>query len=191
MKNNFFAMLSRMKNINRWGLMRNVRQENLSEHSLETAFIAHALAVLRNVRFGGNVDAQKIALIAMYHDTAEIITGDMPTPVKYYNNEIKSTYKEIEKNAEKHLISMLPTDIKPEYESIFSPDDETKAIIKAADKLSALIKCREEKSMGNRDFLSAEQTTEKALKDMNMPEVNAFLQEFMGGYDLTLDQLQK
>ena len=159
MESKFFAVISRMKYINRWSLMRNTIAENISEHSLETAFIAHALALLRNKRFGGNVNAERCALLAMYHDAAEIITGDLPTPVKYYNKDIKSVYGEIENNANNQLLSYLPEDLESDYRSVFFPDNEDKELmqlVKAADKISALIKCVEERQMGNSDFASAE-----------------------------------
>lgn len=192
-KNNFFAMISRMKYINRWSLMRNTVSENLSEHSLEVAFIAHLLCVIRNKRFGGNINAERAALIAMYHDTTEIITGDLPTPVKYYNKDIRSIYGDIEKNAADKLLSQLPDDLKGEYESIISggDDEEIKSLVKAADKISALIKCIEERQMGNKDFLQAEQATLKCIKEMKIKEADVFLEEFVTGYGLTLDELTK
>lgn len=191
MKNHFYAMMSRMKNIYRWGLMRNTRNENLSEHSLEVAQIAHALAIINKKRFGGNADPMFVICVAMYHDTSEIITGDMPTPIKYYNDEIKSAYKQIEASAEKELLSMLPEDFKEEFTAIYNPDELTKRLVKAADKISALIKCDEELSMGNREFLIAKQTIEKAITDMNCPEANVFLEEFLPSFSLSLDQLRK
>lgn len=190
---NFFAIISRMKYINRWSLMRNTVSENLSEHSLEVAFIAHLLCVIRNKRFGGNVNAERAALIAMYHDTTEIITGDLPTPVKYYNKDIRSIYGDIEKNAAAKLISQLPDDLKGEYEQIIlgGDDEEIKKLVKAADKISALIKCIEERKMGNQDFLLAEQSTLKCIKEMKIKEADVFLEEFVKGYGLTLDDLTK
>lgn len=192
-KSGFFAMISRMKYINRWSLMRNTVSENLSEHSLEVAFIAHLLCVLRNKRFGGCVNAEKAALIAMYHDTTEIITGDLPTPVKYFNRDIRSAYSDIERNAADKLISQLPEDLREEYDIIISggDDDEIKELVKAADKISALIKCVEERQMGNNDFKEAEEATLKIIKDMHLKEADIFLEEFMEGYGLTLDQLTK
>lgn len=192
-ENNFFAMISRMKYINRWSLMRNTVSENLSEHSLEVAFIAHLLCVIRNKRFGGSVNAERAALIAMYHDTTEIITGDLPTPVKYYNKDIRSIYGDIEKNAAEKLISQLPDDLKGEYEPIISggDDEEIKMLVKAADKISALIKCIEERQMGNKDFLQAEQATLKCIKEMKIKEADVFLKEFVKGYGLTLDELTR
>lgn len=192
-KSGFFAMISRMKYINRWSLMRNTVSENLSEHSLEVAFIAHLLCLIRNKRFGGNVNAERAALIAMYHDTTEIITGDLPTPVKYYNGSIRSAYSDIEKNAADKLISQLPKDLREEYSDILSggDDDEVKELVKAADKISALIKCVEERQMGNNDFKEAETATLKIIKDMHLKEADVFLDEFMEGYGLTIDQLTK
>ena len=188
MKNHFYAMMSRMKNIYRWGLMRNTRSENLSEHSLEVAQIAHALAVINRKRLGGSADPCYTATVAMYHDTSEIITGDMPTPIKYYNSEIKSAYKQIEAAAEKELLSMLPQDFKEDFSSIYNPDELTTRLVKAADKISALIKCTEELNMGNREFAVAEKTIRNAIYEMNMEEANIFLKEFMPSFSLSLDE---
>ncbi len=189
MKNHFYAMLSRMKNIYRWGLMRNTRQENLSEHSLEVAFIAHALAIINNTRLGGNINPDAVAVAAMYHDTTEIITGDMPTPIKYYNCDIKKVYKDIEKIAENRLVEKLPEDFKLEFKKIYNPDCQTAKLVKAADKISALIKCIEEANMGNREFEVAEKSTRKAIKELNCPEANIFMDEFMESFSLSLDEL--
>ena len=188
MQNHFYAMMSRMKNIYRWGLMRNVRQENLSEHSLEVAQIAHALAIINRVRFGGNADPNFTAISAMYHDTSEIITGDMPTPIKYYNNEIKAVYKQIEATAEEQLTDMLPEDFKGEFKAIYNPDTLTKRLIKAADKISALIKCIEELNMGNREFETAKESISKAIENMACPEAEVFLCEFIPSFTLSLDE---
>ena len=190
MENKFFAIISRMKYINRWGLMRNTITENISEHSLETAFIAHVLALYRNVRFGGNVDPERVALLAMYHDVTEIITGDLPTPVKYHNAEIKEQYDKIEKLAEKKLLSYLPQDLREYYAPLFGKTEEERELwqlVKAADKLSALIKCLEERQMGNCDFVDAEKSTLKAVHEMNLPEAEEFVREFLTSYNLTLD----
>ena len=181
-------MMSRMKNIYRWGLMRNTRQENLSEHSLEVAMIAHALAVIRNRRLDGNIDTGAVAAAAMFHDTGEIITGDMPTPVKYYNPEIRSAYKKIEKVAETRLLEFLPEDLREDFGPLYHPDESIKKIIKAADKISALIKCIEERNMGNREFLTAEKSTMKALREMTLPEADIFIDEFIESYSLSLDE---
>ncbi len=188
MQSHFYAILSRMKYIKRWGLMRSAREENLSEHSLEVAFIAHALAVISNKRFGGKVDAAAVAVAAMFHDTSEILTGDLPTPIKYYNPEIKSAYKKIETIAESELLSMLPPDMREEFHSIYAPDEATLRFVKAADKISALIKCTEEQNMGNNEFDSAKEATLEALENMNMPEAEAFLDEFIDSFSMTLDE---
>ena len=191
MESKFFAVISRMKYINRWSLMRNTIPENISEHSIETAFIAHSLALLRNKRFGGNINAERCALIAIYHDVSEIITGDLPTPVKYYNKDIKSAYGEIENNALDQLLSYLPDDLKEEYRAVFFAGEEDRelwTLVKAADKISALIKCVEERRMGNSDFASAEKSTLEAIHRLNVPEAEVFLEEFMPSYNLTLDE---
>ncbi len=188
LQNHFFAMMSRMKNIYRWGLMRNTRRENLSEHSLEVAQIAHALAIINKKRFGGEADPNFTAVVAMYHDTSEIITGDMPTPIKYYNSDIKMAYKQIEAAAEKELLSMMPEDFKSEFLSVYNPDSLTLKLVKAADKISALIKCTEEINMGNREFVVAEKTIKEAIHNLNMPEAEVFLEEFMPSFSLSLDE---
>lgn len=188
----FFAMLSRMKYINRWGLMRNTTHENICEHSLETAVIAHALAVLRNTRFGGNVNPERAAALAMFHDTTEIITGDLPTPVKYYNPQIRGAYREVEKVAQKKLLSLLPQDLQPSYEPLICMNDPKDAellpLVKAADKLSAVIKCVEEKRMGNTEFDKAELSLRRSVEEMHLPEADCFVQEFLPSYSLTLDE---
>ena len=188
MSSSFYAMLSRMKNIHRWGLMRNTRQENLSEHSLEVALIAHCLAVISNRRFGGELNADSIATAALFHDTSEIITGDMPTPIKYYNADIKSTYKEIEKIADNRLLDLLPEDLREDFIPLYNPNEKEKRIIKAADKISALIKCVEELNMGNKEFAAAQKATLKSIEEMDMPEVRVFMEEFMPSFYLPLDE---
>jgi len=193
----FFATIARMKYIERWALMRNAREENLSEHSMEVGMIAHALCTLGNIRFGKHLDADRAALIGIYHDASEIITGDMPTPVKYYNRQIRSAYKEVEAAAEDHLLDRLPQDLRPVYEDIFHgrTEDEEEAymrrLVKAADKLSALIKCIEEENAGNREFRTARISTEKTLQQMaeDFPEVRTFMEEFLPPYGSTLDEL--
>lgn len=189
--NNFFSMLSRMKYINRWGLMRNTINENIAEHSLETAFIAHGLAVIGNTYFGKNVDENEVAVIAMFHDATEIITGDMPTPVKYFEPGIKDAYKRVEEEAGKKLLSSMPDEMKRQYEMIFSTESDKPGVyryVKAADKLSALIKCIEERKMGNSDFKSAEKVTLKAVRDMKMEEADYFIEHFLPSYSFTLDE---
>lgn len=191
MKNSFFAILSRMKLISRWGLMRNTRPENLAEHSLDTAFIAHALAVISNKRCGGNFDVGRVTLLAMYHDVAEIFTGDLPTPVKYFSPELKVAYKRVEKVSVKRLLSYLPDDIRPAYDDVMSsqPSDiELWKIVKAADKLSALIKCIEEEKAGNGEFNKAAASQEEFLINMSLPEVEIFMSEFLPAFKLTLDE---
>ncbi len=192
----FFASVSRMKYINRWALMRNSRQETLSEHSLEVAMISHVLCVIGNVRYGRNADPDRAALIGIDPDASEIITGDMPTPVKYYNREIRTAYKELEASADERLLSKLPEDLRPAFEGIFrtsgDPEEQyLRRLVKAADKLSALIKCIEEKNAGNSEFRTAEVTTRRAIDNMSkeMPEVRDFVEEFLPPYGSTLDEL--
>ncbi len=193
MKNSFFAMLSRMKYINRWALMRNTQTENICEHSHDVAVLAHALAVLHNHRFGGNVNEQACVMLGVYHDAPEILTGDLPTPVKYDNPTIREAYKQVERVSADKLLSLLPEDMMAEYRRWLLPNANAMAeelrIVKAADKLSALIKCIEEIKQGNREFAKARQSTEAALRDMNMAAVDCFLEEFLPSYELTLDEL--
>lgn len=191
MKNNFYAIMSRMKNIYRWGLMRNTRRENLSEHSLEVAQIAHALSIIGNKRLSKSYQPDYVATVAMYHDTSEIITGDMPTPIKYYNDEIRNAYKQIEATAEKQLTEMLPQDFKDDFNKIYNPDEKTEKLVKAADKISAIIKCIEEINMGNREFFDAKESLEKALISLNCEEANIFCEEFLPGFYLSLDEQRK
>lgn len=186
----FFALVSRMKYINRWALMRNTESENLYEHSFEVAVIAHALCVIGNERFSREYDADRAAVIALYHDFSEILTGDMPTPVKYRNESLKSEYKKVEHEAAQSLIHQLPEDLRDEYGKIMLYDDENLAkIVKAADKLSALIKCSDELKMGNSEFSSAYDSTLKAIKDMRLEEADVFINEFMPSYSLPIDKL--
>ncbi len=188
MQSHFYAILSRMKYIKRWGLMRNTREENLSEHSLEVAFIAHVLAIISNKRFGNSINAESVAVAAMFHDTSEILTGDLPTPIKYYNPDIKTAYKKIETVAEDELIGMLPEDLREDFIHIYNPSAEVNRFIKAADKLSALIKCIDERNIGNCEFKSAEKSTLDALTAMNMPEIEVFMNEFLPSFSMTLDE---
>lgn len=189
MSYHFYAMLSRMKNIYRWGLMRNTKTENLSEHSFETAYIAHCLALIGKVRLGKNVEPEKAAVAAMFHDASEIITGDMPTPVKYDNPEIKSAYKKMEVAAENKLISMLPRDLQGEIESACCKENEQICrYVKAADKISALIKCTEELNMGNKEFAVAKTALLEAIKNLKLREADIFLEEFMPSFELSIDE---
>lgn len=190
MSSHFYSMLSRMKYIERWALMRNTQKENLSEHSLETAFIAHALAVIKNRRLGGNVNAERVALIAMFHDTTEILTGDLPTPIKYYSDDIRNVYKKIETVAGTQLTELLPEDLREDFVDIYNcNDEEIEKIIKAADKISALIKCVCEKNAGNNEFLAAEKATRASIEGMRLPEADIFLAEFMESFTQPLDSI--
>lgn len=192
MGNNFFGMMSRMKLIERWALMRNSQSENISEHSLEVSILAHALAVISNERLGNQLNAEKAALIGIYHDATEIITGDMPTPIKYFNENIQGAFKAIEKVAADRLLLMLPEDMRKSYETIFFPQEEDAylwKLVKAADKLSALIKCIEEGKAGNTEFHSAEKSTRQVLTGMKLKEADIFIEEFLPAYYKTLDEL--
>ena len=192
----FYATLSRMKYIERWALMRSSRSESLSEHCLDVAMIAHALCLIGNKRYGKNLNAEKAALIGIYHDASEIITGDMPTPVKYANSEIRDAYKDVEAKAEKRLVHMLPSDLQEDYLGIFQgegseEDTYMRHLVKAADKISALIKCIEEVDAGNPEFRTAKVSTEKVVDEMckKYPEVKTFCEEFLPDYGNTLDEL--
>ena len=189
----FGAMLSRMKYIDRWALMRNSTKENISEHSLEVAMISHLLAVIGRVRFGKELDADKAALIGIYHDCTEIITGDMPTPIKYFSDEMRDTFKEIEDLAAIQLLAMLPDDIREEYEELFFPQEQDAylwKLVKAADKISALIKCVEEEKAGNTELANAKKMTVKSIEAMELEEAEVFFEEFFPAYLKTLDELQ-
>ena len=188
----FFAHLSRLKLINRWPLMRNVRTENVSEHSLQVAFVAHALGVIKNKRFNGNVNPERIALLAMYHDASEVLTGDLPTPTKYYNPQITSEYKKIEKIAQNKLINMLPKELQDDFRSLIDDDyynESEKSIVKQADALCAYLKTIEELSAGNNEFKLAEQRLKKTLSERNSPEMDYFLDIFVPSFSLSLDEI--
>ena len=190
-KSHFFAYISRMRFIQRWALMRNTAQENVQEHSHQVAVLAHALAVIRNEKFGGSVDAGQVAVAALYHDASEILTGDMPTPIKYDNPAIRKAYKDVEAVAERKLLEMLPEELQSVYEPVLTgPGGETELLVKAADKLSAYIKCVEELKAGNLEFREAAAQTRAALEAYGLPEVAYFLQTFMDSFSLTLDQLK-
>ncbi|HCL01712.1 MAG TPA: 5'-deoxynucleotidase [Lachnoclostridium phytofermentans] len=193
MEYHFYAMMSRMKYIERWALMRNAISENISEHSLEVSMLAHALAVIGKKRFHKELNAEKAALIGLYHDATEIITGDMPTPIKYYNRDILGAFQKIEENAANQLLGMLPEDIREEYHSIFFPEEEESylwKLVKGADKLSALIKCMEEEKTGNTELLKAKVSIEEALKKLELPEVEFFMKEYLPSYAKSLDELK-
>ena len=188
----FYAYLSRMKHIFRWSLMKNSQPESLSVHTLDTAVIAHALGLLRNRRFGGHCDVEKLVLLAIYHDCSEILTGDMPTPIKYYNPEIKNAYKEVEAVANRKLVDMLPEDLRDDYRPLLEhegTDPELLKLLKAADKISALVKCVEEENSGNREFSKAKQSILTSIQAMKLPEADTFVEEFLPSYGLTIDEL--
>lgn len=194
MSSNFFAMVNRMKLIDRWALMRNTSKENISEHSHSVAVIAHALALIGNKKFGKSYNAERACLLALYHDTTEVITGDMPTPVKYYNDDIKSVYKDIERVAGNRLLAMLPEEFQEDYVPMFEKQQEDKELwilVKAADKISALIKCIEEHRMGNQEFEKALEAQEKKINEIDLPEVKYFREHFLPAYYLTLDEHTK
>lgn len=191
MANEFFALMGRMRYITRWGLMRNSFSENIQEHSFQAAVLAHALALIRReiLRLSGP-DPDRCAVAAMYHDASEILTGDLPTPIKYYNSEIKSAYKQVERTAGNRLLDMLPPELRASYEHLVLEDDQEVApIVKAADKLSAHIKCIEEQKTGNSEFDSAASQTWQAMEDMHLPELDWFLQNCLAPFGRNLDQL--
>lgn len=190
---NFFAMLARMKYINRWGLMNSTRDENISEHSLEVAIFAHALVCIANKRFNQGLNAERAALLGLFHDASEIITGDLPTPVKYFDPQIKQAYKNIENLSEKRLLQMLPDYLRDDYEPLIDSkfaDEELAVYVKAADKLSALVKCTEELKLGNSEFIKAQRSTIEALNKIELPALDVFMDEFFPSFSLTLDELE-
>ncbi len=187
-------MFSRMKYIDRWALMRNTRKENLSEHTLEVAAIAHALAVISNEKYGTKHNCERAALLGVYHDMPEIITGDMPTPIKYGNPQLKQAYKAVERETASHLVSMLPEYMQASYSGFFIKQDadaELWRLVKAADKISALIKCIEEEKAGNTEFSSAKISTENIIYSLEIPAATDFVNEFLPAFDLDLDELQR
>ena len=191
MANHFYAYISRMRCVKRWALMRNTEEENIQEHSHMVAVLAHALALIRTRVFGLPTDANAVAVAALYHDAAEILTGDMPTPIKYDNPAIRKAYKAVEAVAEEKLLHMLPEEFQPVYAPILTvTDPETERLVKAADKLSAYIKCVEELKAGNSEFRDAAVQTRAALEEYELPEVTYFLETFMPSFSLTLDQLK-
>jgi 5'-deoxynucleotidase len=188
----FFAYLSRMKHIRRWGLMHSAYPENVQEHSLQVATVAHALAVIRNRVYGGAVSAERTAVLALYHDASEVLTGDLPTPVKNFNPEIKRSYGAIEAAAREKLLSMLPADLRPDYEPLLRPapgDEVCRELVRAADRICAYVKCLEELAAGNPEFSQAEKATRAALQAVDLPEVGYFLDRFVPSFRLTLDEL--
>lgn len=193
-QSHFFAYLSRLKLIHRWPLMRNVRTENVSEHSLQVAMVAHALAVIKNRKFDGNVNAERIALLAMYHDAGEVLTGDLPTPVKYFNSQIAHEYKAIEKIAQQKIIEMVPEELRDIWDPLideaqYSADE--KSIVKQADTLCAYLKCLEELSAGNNEFFLAKTRLEKTLAERHSDEMAYFMAIFVPSFHLSLDEISQ
>ena len=192
MNYDFFAYLNRMKHIKRWALMRSNVEENVMEHTEQVSVVAHALASIKNNIFGGNVDVLKVVLYSQYHETSEVITGDLPTPIKYFNKEINHAYKDIEKGACLKLLSTLPSELKADYEKYVLPDEESEEykIMKCADKISAYIKCIEEVKSGNNEFIKAKDTIYKDIKKCDREEVKYFVKHILPRYELTLDELE-
>jgi 5'-deoxynucleotidase len=194
MTSHFFAYISKIRWIQRWGLKRNTVNENVMEHSWEVATISHCLALLRNRLYGGNIDANAVATAALYHDCTEVITGDMPTPIKYHSKAIKEAYKAIERSAEQELLQLLPEALQTDYSAMLIEDNidpEIKALIKAADTISAYIKCQAEITSGNIEFNQAAKDIAQRLSQSSVPEVDYFLATFIPSYQLTLDELLK
>lgn len=191
MKSHFFAYIARMRCITRWALMHNTFSENIQEHSHMVAVLAHALALIRNRVYGGQVDAGQAAVAALYHDATEILTGDLPTPIKYYDPEIRSAYKRVESVACDRLLAMLPPELEGGYEPVLKcADEEVLSLVKAADKLSAYIKCVEELKAGNAEFRRAAEQTRAALDAMRLPELDYFMEHCMESFSMTLDELE-
>ena len=191
MSENFFAYLSRMRYIGRWSLMRNALPENIQEHSHMVAVLAHALGVIRRDVFGQPCDPNETAAVALFHDCSEILTGDLPTPIKYHSEEIRHAYKQVETLACKKLLDTLPSALRPAYEPLLDGETQQRQhdLVKAADKLSAYIKCIEERKAGNNEFLSAEQQTRRILEESPLPEVAFFMEHCIPAFELTLDEL--
>ncbi len=191
MQHHFYAYMARMKLIKRWGLRHNTREENDQEHSLQVTMIAHALAMYKNRRYGGSVDVEKVLLYALYHEAAEVITGDLASPIKYFNPGIRDAYKEIERMASEKLLEYLPEDMKEDFRALLFPDEESYEwrIVKAADRISAYVKCLEEYGYGNREFLTAQENIRASISQMNMPEAEDFMREFAPSFMLPLDAL--
>ena len=186
----FYALLSRMRYISRWGLMRSSIPENIQEHSHEVAVYAHALGIVRRDVFGVDCDPERLAVLALYHDISEILTGDLPTPIKYHDGAIRAAYKEVERAAEEKLLSMLPEELRGSYREAMDAQAEEARLVKAADKLSALVKCIEERKAGNREFLSAEEQIRTALAAMGLREVDWFMERCLPAFEKNLDELE-
>ena len=191
--NHFFAYLDRLKLIRRWGLMRNTVPENDMEHSMQTALIAHGLAVLGKTRHQRDIDPERVVMLALYHDVSEVITGDLPTPVKYKSPEIQGAYRDLENNARERLLNMLPEDMQPAFSPYIIPDESTYEwrLVKAADRISAFLKCVEEEKMGNRDFAHAKLAIQDSINQNTLPEVHEFMREFVPSFSLSPDELSR
>ena len=191
MTSSFFAFLHRMRFIKRWGLMRNTETENIQEHSLEVAFVAHNLACIKNEYFGGTVDVNKVAVMAMYHEVSEIFTGDMPTPIKYFDPKLRSLYGEVETLAQEKMLSTLPAELQATYKPMIVDAEESDewSLLKAADTISAFMKCVHEKNAGNDEFNEAYSSILQKLKDLHMPEVDKFLELYIPALSQSLDTL--
>lgn len=189
----FFAYLSRMKYIKRWALMRSTNEENIMEHSLQVTEIAHAIALIKNEMFGGSVDPYKVMCLAVYHETSEVITGDLPTPIKYFNAQINSAYKDLEDLAAEKLIEKLPEELKPLYREFILADKNTEEykIMKAADRISAYIKCVEEVKSGNKEFVKAKESIGKDIKSINDEALKYFIKNILPSFEKTLDELDQ
>ncbi|MGI6239081.1 MAG: 5'-deoxynucleotidase [Christensenellales bacterium] len=191
MQHHFFAYMARMKHIKRWGLRRNTREENVQEHSLQVVMIAHALALIGKKRHAIAVDVERVVLYATYHEASEVITGDLATPIKYFNPGIRDAYKAIERIASEKLLDYLPADLRPEYEPFLFPDESSREwrIVKAADRISAYVKCLEEYASGNHEFRTAQESIRISIADMNLPEADDFMRDFAVSFSLPLDAL--
>lgn len=194
-QHHFFAYLSRMKLIDRWSLMRCTQRENVQEHSLQVAVVAHALALIKRKHFNGTASPERVALFAIFHDATEVLTGDLPTPVKYYNNEIRRAYSEIESHSVAQLLKLLPDDLKPDYRELLDiPDSESeiKSLVKAADSICAYIKCLEELAAGNKEFNRAQKSIEEKIHSLrSQPEVDYFIKHFVPGFSMTIDEISE
>jgi len=192
MKHHFFAYVSRLRYIRRWGLMRSVMPENDAEHSLQVAMIAHAIAIIGRDTYGRDVDPEHVLALGVYHDVSEVITGDMPTPVKYQTDELRKSYKDVERMANDRLLSMLPDGMRTAYEPYLSaPEGYDRQVVKAADSISAYLKCLEEKRAGNREFEAAGESIKRGLEQIDLPEVQNFIREFIPSFELSLDELNQ
>ena len=193
MEYHFFAYIARMKYIQRWGLMRNTVPENDMEHAMEAAMVAHAIALMGNSRYGRQYNAEYVMALALYHDSCEVITGDMPTPIKHHNPTIRQEYNKLEEVAGKRLLSMLPPDLRSSYEKLVFQDESAPEwrVVKAADRICAYIKCLEERKAGNQEFEQARKTVKETIDAIDLPEVQDFMKECVPGFNLTIDELSE